>query len=470
MNKLTEQFVSQDIDEHLIDAKILDGEKLVAAGFARLFFSQVDNATQVELFAEAKQDVNILVGPIWASSGSFDFQARTLNGDVIQAKIRNLQCRSYRPGTNFRIWRFGPARFDISHFDLPISDEKVKQMGSRLFAAVSPITQSIFNLKTESTSSGMVESAAGSTNWTELQIGPTKYRLGKADGDSSQLFIATEDQQSFEQLNSHLQSFLQAVSMLLGGRIEAYGTEARQGKQVVSMLDEVARRRKPHMFSLPLVQFSFTGKKNLIFLETATKYFLDNPNSPVFDYFDEFWGAELLSWSNRQRTLGTVIDGLANYIIDEVVTYDDKHAWKAFNDGKKQFKTCRAALVQLMTESDLSKTNTDEYERLLNVVTSCSPRVARDTIRLADELIGVKITEDELSSWSSMRNPAAHGRTKTSLTPQEESANFYHSVSILHKLTLRLIGWTGNYIDYTQEQVKVKSLPLIHDQAVIEAS
>lgn len=466
MNKLIKQFVNRDIDEHLIDAEIFDGTTLVAAGFARLFFSEAGNATQVELFAEAKQDVNVLVGPIWATSGSFDFHARTLNGEMLHSRMRNLECSSYKTGANFRIWRFGPAKFDISPFDLPISDEEVVTMGSRLYAAVSPITQSIFNLKTKSTSIGIVESTSGTTDWTELQIDQTKYRLGMADGHSSKLFIDTDDSLSFEQLNKRLQSFLQAVSLLLGGTVEAYGTEARQGKKLATLLDEVARRRNPHTFNLPLVHFSFNGKENLFFLETATKYFFDNPDSPVFEYFDEFWGSELLSWPNRQRTLGTVVEGLANYILDQVVVRDDKTAWKEFNAGKKRFKTCRSALLALMAKSDLSKTNSDEFKRLSNIVTDCSPRVARDTIRLAGELIGVKITEDELSSWSNMRNPAAHGRNKTSLTPQEERDNLFHSVSILHKLTLRLIGWTGDYIDYTQEQVKVTALPLYQPEAV----
>ncbi len=444
---------------------ICDGEKKIAAGFARLFFSKDANATQVELVAEAKEDLSILTGTLRPVSGCFDFHALCLSGERIHAQMRGLKCISYRAGTNSRVWRFGPAEFTISPSDICISDDEVAKMGSRLYAAVSPIWQSIFNLKSETTSIGIVERSGGATDWTELRIGQTHYRLGEAKGNSSLLFIDTSDHQSLEQLNRRLHSFLRALGFLLGGRIEAYGADARQGKILVTTLDEVARRRSPHMFSLPLVRFDFNQKENLLFLETATNYFFDHPDSPLFEYFDEFWGAELLSWRNRQRTLGIVIEGLANHILDDVVERADKPAWESFKKGKKQFKLSRAKILTLLDESELSKLKSTEFDRLRHVVNTCQPRVAVDSIRLAGELIGIVISEKELDGWRRMRNPAAHGRNTSSLTPDEEGEDLFLSLSILHKLALKLIGWTGDYIDYTKTPIRRASLPLLASSA-----
>ena len=64
------------------------------------------------------------------------------------------------------------------------------------------------------------------------------------------------------------------------------------------------------------------------------------------------------------------------------------------------------------------------------------------------------VTKEDMDAWSETRNPAAHGKlsTKAESQPKLQARVTRHAQvqSILNRVILKLIGYTGEYIDYSK--------------------
>jgi hypothetical protein len=82
---------------------------------------------------------------------------------------------------------------------------------------------------------------------------------------------------------------------------------------------------------------------------------------------------------------------------------------------------------------------------------SLSPKdIFRDWIRRG--ILGM--TVDDMKAWSDTRNPSAHGKLSTILDSQPKLqirvSQHARVQSVLNRIILKLIGYTGEYIDYSK--------------------
>jgi len=82
---------------------------------------------------------------------------------------------------------------------------------------------------------------------------------------------------------------------------------------------------------------------------------------------------------------------------------------------------------------------------------SLSPKdIFRDWIRRG--VLGV--TVDDMKAWSETRNPSAHGKLSTTVDSQpklqDRVTRHARVQSVLNRIILKLIGYTGEYIDYSR--------------------
>ncbi len=190
-------------------------------------------------------------------------------------------------------------------------------------------------------------------------------------------------------------------------------------------------------------------------------------------------GWQMTYLSNIERLLGPTIDFFLTELGERVAAFlyvcwdaaDNAHQTQlaiscicvegllqvaAETMGPTKPDNCSAdfAALEKWVEGQPSGFSTPFLMRLIGLKSMFSSLGAKDIFRdwIAREILAV--TREDMDAWSSTRNPSAHGKLTTTAESQPKlqvQANRHARVqSILNRIILKMIGYTGEYVDYSR--------------------
>ena len=205
-------------------------------------------------------------------------------------------------------------------------------------------------------------------------------------------------------------------------------------------------------------------------------------------------GWQLTYLNNVERLLGPTIDFFLTELGERVASFLYVSWDAADNAHQTQLaisSICVEGLLRVAAETlgpaqpDVDDTDIAAFEQWLKgtpagfspqflkrlgglkgMFTSLGPKdILRDWT--ARGVLGV--TKEDMDAWSDIRNPSAHGRltTKTESQPALQVRVTRHArvQSLLNRIILKLIGYTGEYIDYSQPGYPPAIFPVGETQA-----
>lgn len=456
MRTLQKAFAERTFDEYLFFCKINDGDTLICQGIGRIFFRPKAEFAHIEVVGANNDNVKVLVGTLQSQSPSFAFDAITATGYKVSGVCRLIQCDRFHTKTNMRTWRFSPEEIVLENVQNLPDKPWVAEMPTHVDALVYDLPGPIFYEQSETKTTGFAESSDGRRDWTRFKIENVEVKLLEGKGNGSTIVLKCLPGTAVDAAQKAFDAVLKAVSVRCGGAILPVATLiSRQGYERLTLhVSNEGQRR--HAFSLAPISYSHNKGEDLSFLNCATSYFFKEPESLVYFHLNETWNSELLSWRNRQTMVGTAVEAICKLALDK---FKPKEAWKEENEkAKSMHSKIKSKIVAEIEKMSWEPGEEKALEIVKKGVQEVRLHFASDSLRHAAQILGIEISDGEISSWTRMRNAAAHGRLDKELSRQEQELDLIGATTILNKLTLRVIGWEGNFFDYSN---KVNIRPLM---------
>jgi hypothetical protein len=340
-------------------------------------------------------------------SNDFVLTGRTTDGWKV--KVYALQCpynAAKSEGEDVEI-AFTPDLVEFTK-SLPYKKPSEDKKFSYGLAYLGPISEFIWteNSTVETTRFGFT-TFAGNRDWLSMEIDETKFLLFQNDTGGASLHIKTPEC-SIEELEKCFDSFINALSLLLGRYVAPYCKDLVVGKNQTLMLVPEPRRNKRSRSALPPILHD-GGVKEIDFLTCAYRFFKEESNKPLIWYLRMLWTGDESIWEINRATAGICVELLASYIVKE----------------------------------NLQITG---------------PVHMREVIQQAGREFGIKIFAKETEAWSEIRNGSCHWRGRN-FKLKDEFQKYLCCVTLLHKLSAGLIGWKGTLIDFTAPDRRSMSFP-----------
>ena len=249
-------------------------------------------------------------------------------------------------------------------------------------------------------------------------------------------------------LEGVLKSAVKAISLRLGKHIEVLSSFFETTGIEIVKLKCHNKTRLRHKESLPLVRNASFEQSDSKFVQLATTFFLDPENEPLSWYLRYFWDAEFGSWETRELCLGVAIELLAGFIVSDwaIANKPNHHALKT--KETLEFEQAKVAILRVLDQCSLDFRKLP-HKRFYGSITGLRFSNARETLVAAGEVLGLKITKMQTGAWSRMRNQSAHRKTKRPSFSVRIN-DWMICLTLFHRLALGLIGWQGDYSNYSK--------------------
>lgn len=303
----------------------------------------------------------------------------------------------------------------------------------------------------------MVGTPAEWHQWYSLKFGDVCFALSRTRKQFCP-FAIWKEKDGFADLTNEAKSFLYALGIRVGQRVGWLG----HTKVFNRVLETVLRASIPmHSASqhspLP-TDVSEADEQHL--LECAYRYFLSEGNYPVANLFGMLWDTTDNFFPVQLLTAGTVIEGLADIITES-----------SASEAAAEFSVFKKRLVAYLNTFPASdRTDIAFLEKFQRVVSSTRHLSLADKVRGAAAIAKVIVTPDELRAWSDLRNRLAHGDFSPGPLSVEEvqrqSQQLDCAWNVINKLFLGIIGYRGDYTDFSSADWPAESLPISEDTSI----
>jgi hypothetical protein len=328
-----------------------------------------------------------------------------------------------------------------------------------LIGAISPFAQNYACWHSEVRAfPPMVGTPAEWHQWYCLKFGEVFFALSKTRNRSCS-FAIWKEEEGFADLTDEARSFLFALGIRVGQRVGWSGhTTVRSGRLETVLREPIPMHSASQHSPLP-TDVSEADEQRLI--GCAYRYFLSDENYPVANLFGMLWDTTDNFFPVQLLTAGTVIEGLADFIMES----------SSPSAGATEFSAFKTRVVaHLNTFSATDATEKALLEKFRRVVNSTQRLSLQDKVRAAAAAAKVVITDEELRAWNALRNRLAHGDfSPNSLSVQEvqrQSRQLDCAWNVINKLFLGMIGYRGDYTDFSSAGWPARSLPISGDRCL----
>ena len=250
---------------------------------------------------------------------------------------------------------------------------------------------------------------------------------------------------SMDEMESTLRSVLMALSIRVGKQVNAQVvTIHARNKEIIKLrLTDIAAAggRMP-----PLPRTLITG--NSEFLATATSFFHNPEHKYLYWYLLTVWQSEPAVFEVKEVCTGVAVEQVCSRFAEQHGAIDKTRS--------KEFKKARNEIAQAM-ENLPYNWQADHPKRILAMVREMNPVNTREKIMAVAKLLKLIVTEAEYKSWSNCRNGSAHFR-KTNKKTGGRASDWLVCLTTLHRLVLAIIGWRGEFVDYSKPNYPLRPL------------
>ncbi|MBX9948744.1 MAG: hypothetical protein K2Y39_06265 [Candidatus Obscuribacterales bacterium] len=434
-NELCTSFVEGDLDEELVHIEVVKaGSVLVESSYGRLFMSPTNKLT---LHLHAPSIPGNFPTKDYGEFNGLQVVGTTRSGWKFNTLVFLMKPLSYLPGEDMAVWSMEP--FEVV---LQRTTEGELQSPIRYSGLIDKI-DCLFDKSTTRMVEGSTRPSI-SLDWSEIKSAEYSIRLYRGDSTWSILEIEMQSNASVEDFNNVLQSFLNALSLRMGKRVDVLATKITHGRTETSHLAGFHMTRLKHTGNNPIVPLVMRNNMGSNFLMAAMEFFRENQNSAVINFLYSVWDAELVSRENHRLQLAIALEGFSKYVNKLQPGPLCTPAEVKRKADEEKFSKLKDEAVKLIDSIEFDE---GHRNRLKNVVKRASLNDSGPMIRSAGECLGINFMDDELKCWRSMRHAAAHGDNSTF---DETESDFFALQSMLYRLVLRLVGWSGPVVPYGQ--------------------
>lgn len=432
---LSSQFVQGKLDEELVEIEVRNSTSaLLRSSHGRLFMA-AGNKLTMHIHASS------IPGKFPTDDyGEFDglmIDGVTRSGWRFSTLVFLLKPLSYLPEKDLAVWSTEPFEVELQRTIEGEAKDQIRYVG---------FIDKIDCLFDKSSTRMLEGSTRPSTSldWSEIKSEDYSIRLDRGDSTWSILEIEMRFNSSVADFTNVVQGFLNALSLRMGRRVDVLATKIIHGRTETRHLAGFHMTRLKHTGNNPIVPLVLRNGMGSNFLVAAMEYFRSNQNSAVFDYLNSVWDAELVSRENHRLQLAIALEGLSKYVNKLQPGPLCTPAELKRKADEEKFSKLKDEAVKLIDSIEFDE---GHRNRLINVVKRASLNDSGPMIRSAGECLGINFTDDELKCWRLMRHAAAHGDNSSF---DETEGDFFALQSMLYRLVLRLVGWSGPVVPYGQ--------------------
>jgi len=433
VNELCTSFVKGVLDEELVHVEVMNaGSVLLKSAHGRLFMTPANKLT---LHVHAPSIPGKFPTKDYGEFNGLQVAGTTRSGWKLKTFVFLLKPLSYIPEEDVAVWSMEPFEVELQR----CVPEQAEGVASH-YALIDRL-DCLFELgSTRISSDGKCSSVA--LDWLQAETSSASIQLHRGDAEWSRLRLEAQPQVNPVDLCREVQLFLKALSVRMGRRIDAVATNIKHGNVEAVQLAAFHLTRLKHSGNTPIVPLTLRNGLGSDFLKLTMEYFRTNDQSPVLEYLYSVWDGELISRENHRLQLAIAIEGLSKYVNQLPPGDPCTQTELKRRAEEKQFSKLKDEALALI---DAIKFDEGHLKRLKNVIKRASLNDASPMIKSAGESLGITFCEEELKCWRSMRNGPAHGALGKF---DETEADFWACQSMLYRMILCLIGWSGPVMPY----------------------
>ncbi len=283
-----------------------------------------------------------------------------------------------------------------------------------------------------------------SLDWLEIVGADAKSTVRRGEKSWSTVQVTMDFKHGREKFHSEIKATLNGLSLRMGRRLDHFCAYSAYPDSELLSFSGFSFSRPPHSGNQPLIPLILDDKLGSTFIALAKDFSQKQVNSKVMDLLYSVWDAELVSRENHRLQIAIALESLAKSINKANKGKPKSDVKKAIEEDEEKFYLVRAAAVKLF---DTLEGKPGHVQRLKNVVERTSLNDSGPSIQTAAASLGLSFSDQETHLWRKMRHPAAHGDGQDF---EQKETDFYACQSMLYRLVLLLIGWTGPRIKYSE--------------------
>lgn len=433
INELCTSFVDGVLDEELVQIEVVKaGTVLLKSSYGRLFMSPANKLT---LHVHAPSIPGNFPTKDYGEFNGLQVVGTTRSGWKLKTFVFLLKPLSYIPEEDMAVWSMEPFEVELQRY---VPDQA---QGAPSYAALIDRLDCLFELgSTRISPEG--KGSLMALDWLQVETQSASIQLYRGDAKWSRLRLEAQQQVTPADLCGEVKLFLDALSVRMGRRIDAVATTIRHGHVEAVQLAAYHLSRLKHSGDTPVVPLVLRNGLGSAFLKASIEYFRTHDQSPLLDYLYSVWDGELISRENHRLQLAIALEGLSKYVNQLPPGASCTQTELKRRAEEKQFSKLKDEALVLI---DTMKGDEGHLNRLKNVIKRASLNDASPMIKSAGESLGITFGEEELKCWKSMRHGPAHGDLSKF---DETESDFWACLSMLYRMTLSLIGWSGPVMPY----------------------
>lgn len=437
INEICTRFLDGTLDENLAHIEIRNEDSLLLqSSKGRLFVAPEGKLT---MHVHAPSIPGNFPTNDYGEFNGLHVVGITQNGWRLRTFVFLLKPLSYIPKDDAAVWSLDPIEVELQRY-VP---EQAQDAAS--YDALIDRLDCLFELgSTQISPEGKASSMA--LDWSRLETLFANIQLHRGDSNWSRIRLDAHQQQlSPAELEREAHLFLGALSVRMGRRIEPLATTIKHGNVEVVQLGALNSMRLRHSGNAPLVPLVLKDGWGSAFLKLSMDYFRSHEQSPIRNYLYSVWDGELVSRENHRLQLAIAVEGLSKYVSHLPPGAACTKAELKRREEEKQFSKLKDEALILVDTIDTNTFEQGHLNRLKNIIKRASLNDAAPMIKSAGESLGITFADVELKCWKSMRHGPAHGDLSKF---DETETDFWACQSMLYRMVLRLIGWSGPVMPY----------------------
>jgi len=437
INDIGTRFLEGCLDEQLTKIEIRNANSIVLQSSTGRLFTTSDNKLTMHVHASSIQGK--FPTNDYEEFNGLQVVGTTQSGWKLKSFVFLLKPLSYMAKEDMALWSMEPFEVELQRF---VPDQE--QTFSSYDALIDKV-DCLFELGTTRMSpEGKASSMA--LDWLRVETELANIQLHRGDSQWSTVRLeAARQQLTAAELEQEAHLFLRALSLRMGRRIDALATTIKHRNVEVVQLGALNNSMLRHSGNTPLIPLIIRNGLGSTFIKLSMDHLRSNDQSAVLRYLYSVWDGELISRDNHRLQLAIAVEGLSQFINKSAPGAACTQAELNRREEEKEFSKLKEEVLALIETIDTSNFVQGHFNRLKNVIKRTSLNDTAPMIKSAGESLGITFADEELKCWKSMRHGPAHGDLSKF---DETEADFWACLSMLYRMVLRIIGWSGPVIPY----------------------
>lgn len=432
---LLRDFVNQTLDVELIEIVVMLGDMCIQ----KADVGSLHSTAQRKLVLEYKASLPIGHPPFVSVANKekgFTLWAKTSDGWTFRTHLFEIRPTTFYPKEGSARWR---AEMLDAYLIRKLAQPVVQ---SECFGYIDKL-DCYFDKSTEIYDEHGGHQG-GRRDWLQLKNETATSEVRQDDGDWSTFKVVSNDTITADELQLEVNSLLGALSLRMARRILGLCNRSVFGNTEEMCFSGLNMGQVRHSANQPLVPLVMPNNAGTAFIDTAQRFIKNNPDPNLFNLLFSVWDGEILSREIHRLQTAIALERFSKHINNHMKKEGNSKSdlEKVQTEEEASFYDLKKKVSKIVEK--LESKFPGHLKRLSNVIMRTALNDATPAIKAAGEYMGLEFTRKELKYWRDMRHPAAHGETQFDYKEED----FYACLSMLYRLTLAFVGWTGPRVFY----------------------